>query len=379
MALNRRVMLGVAILMAFVVVAVLPPRSCSEVDQWTLTSTALCGGMRYPWSRGHRAALDQARYALSRRLLERGMADSLRALADAGRGVQSADGSVVVLHEEPLSADSARVWLALAVGERDRIAAGRPHARIVVALGSRPPRARSEQSVEARRTSNAGWQTRRFTSVSGADTTCFVVLRINDRTYSNGPLTETDDRGRYGAFLGSCGLVGRFGAPNTGALRATRYAFEDERGPFARPRSTMVSERTDGPRTVNPTYYQLVGCLKSDTGACAVLVGLDTTGTRMWFGPGLFVSRGFLSYLLDTEGADKFQQFWESPLNAERAFSGAFGRPASEAVRAWVQHDYRLPPGGDQAVGAVTLAALGWLGAALAAAIAIGMYRQAGA
>jgi len=380
MALTHRVAAGIALVMVLIAVAILPPRSCATVDNWDIAAAALCSGTYYPRARQHRQAVNRARDVLTRRLRELELADSLRALADGGHGVRSADGSVVVLSSASISADSARRWLALALGERDRIATGPPHARIIVALESSRRQAARGRSMAARQIYITDPMARRFTTVSGHDTTCVVTLRLSQANRYDRELIAADDRGTYGAFLGSCGLVGRFGAAGPTALRATRRAFFRERSAYALQRSTMVPEPSDGRQGFDPGYFPLVGCLKGETVACRSLVGLGPDALALTgYARGLDVRLDFLNYLLEVEGPEKFGRFWQSPLGGEQALVDAFGRPAAETVRAWARHDYSLPGDGQADVGAMALAALGWLGAALAAAIAVGKYRQAGA
>jgi hypothetical protein len=378
MALKRRVALGVAVLMVLLVVAILPPRSCLDVEQWGITAAALCSGSRYPVRSTHGESIDRARARLTRRLREHQLADSLRALANAGRGVRSVDGSVVVLYETPLTPDSARAWLRLALGERDRIAAGEPHARIVLALDSRPMPVTRDDAGHRRLAYYAGPRSRRFTNIAGRDTTCFVTLRLSQESRWDVEVTDSDERGAYGAFLGSCGLVGRFGAAGAAALAATGVTFVNERLTSAQRRSTVVPAPTGGRPRLDPQDYWRTGCAKGELDACASLIGLGQED-QSWMGSfrGLSIDRYFLAYLREVEGPEKFQRFWQSPLLGEQALIDAFGRPAAETARAWAHRDYSLPDDDSTDTGAMVLAAVGWLGAALAAAIAIGKYRQA--
>ena len=90
------------------------------------------------------------------------------------------------------------------------------------------------------------------------------------------------------------------------------------------------------------------------------------------------MARSFFAYLVASRDPEAFGRFWRSTSTVDRALAQAFGRPHAELIREWAQNTFYVKAGPEATSRRKTvLATIGWLSAALIAAFAIGMRRQA--
>lgn len=381
MALKRRDLLGVAGLVALVLIAALPPRTCGETQPESLLRSVWCGAdFRESRSHRHVANLRNVQGALVRRLRLHALAESLR-VAEPGRSVRNADGSVVVLYEPPLRPDSARRWLALAVGERDRIPGDRWRTRVVLALQSDPRRRRRDGPID-RTDWWLGSGAARWVSATPHDTTCFVVIRFGSG-WGGRSYFERDGRGDYGSFLGSCGLVARFGRPGPAVAKVVEASFGEGLFAFGGQTSTAVlSEREYlKPRAIDPEEdYRLAACIRGDATSCGQILGFGpvVAPPSTWNFAGPYLNRSLMLYQLHTREPELFGRFWRSTRLVGDALGDAYGAPGPVVARDWMHGNFEIRPRGDtKLAGSTSLTAAVWLLLGIAAALAIGVRRQA--
>lgn len=192
---------------------------------------------------------------------------------------------------------------------------------------------------------------------------CVMVMPFHRNAETNrvAPFTYS----RYGALTGPCHWWARYGAPGTGIANwltpggvrfahNTRASHDWDPGDRETARFGRMQHRTgltlDGKACVAGQLERCANAvLRMDT---AWSVGAFI-GNR-YFGSGIMDGEG--SMLADLEGefgAERFQEFWRSPNDVERAFQAAFGVPLGEWVRGWVRA--RAGPGSAVRLGGPTL------------------------
>ncbi len=334
----------------------------------------------YPPGMAHRAAIRDA-VAVQRRRLERArLADSLLAEARQGRAVRSADGTVTVIYEPPVTADSARVWLRAALGELQLYP--KPASRgvpVIVALLSNPRRQRGPQAYDRPGPSLSA----EVTGGRACIVTVDVILRprqLRRTTFViRGPSGEL-----LGRFLDECALEGRYGAPGTAVSRLASW------GPNWYWRTDLLTVRLfEARRTVRKEdveqwqysfwYGQVpwvtLGCLGGATDQCALLAGVGPTGStrrdEYLLGP-----RMLFASLIANGTAEQFAAFWRSPLPADQALRRAYGRDPGQLAYAALNHWYYAPAAGHGGGTRTVLAGVVWAGIAVAFAAFAGRRRR---
>ncbi|HTT67261.1 MAG TPA: hypothetical protein VMF70_04475 [Gemmatimonadales bacterium] len=367
--------------------ALLPPREPSEGGG---LAVALGLAERATPATGERYAIRALQEAIARQKDEleyNRLGDSLRAAARGPRAVHSADGSLTVLFETPVGADSARVWLHAAAGELGLYpsigAGGIP---VIVALYSNPARRRGQGN-------NYEWWTlrsREYAREQG-DPCVVEVNLLSRRDFGYRQLIARDAAGApIGRFLDECALYARFGVPG-GAVRrwlAGRPWWWWGREPLAV--RMQEAGRTIKPVTIQRAFdvtaqpwmasdpWREIGCLQGAAPLCSRLAGLSSLSSagdeRFYFYGSQYYTHGeLLAYLLKTGSPAAFAAFWRSPLPTGRALEQAYGEPAGELAREAFSHWFSASEAGGPSVGDRAVAGgLVWVAVALAIALVAG-------
>lgn len=375
--------------MALAVAVVLPSRPYPEPGEPLL-------GALYPveywwWGTRYHNTLDNTVSDLRNRHRAAVMADSLFALTNGPRAVKSADGALTVLYEQPLSADSARVWLGmlereLALAPRGT-GAGMP---VVVALKSGPPRlnprgAAGEAVARDGAAREESWVAMRFVSPRAERPACFVALRLVPLSPGDavrpGELVERDMRTGVSrtAALSWCLVYARFGAPGARVERWASRRVEVRRwwapgdnlssalevGRQGRMRDELMPDFS--PLDVSRYWADPLNssCVRGSSVLCLKSVGLVADPTlrseSYWIAN---VRRSLIAALILKDPV-RFEKFWRSEEPAVTALEKAYGRPAADVVGEWKRTSFKPPPLGPRTPALVS--SLGW------AVLAIGL------
>ncbi|MFI5208302.1 MAG: hypothetical protein ACHQX4_09815 [Gemmatimonadales bacterium] len=374
--------------MALALAVILPSRPYPEPGE---ALSALYPVEYWWWRTQYRNTLDNTLFDLRNRHRAAVMADSLFALTNGPRAVKSADGALTVLYEQPLGADSARVWLAmlereLALAPRGT-GAGVP---VVVALKSAPSK-RNPRGAEGEAVGRDGaaredpWVAMRFVSPRAERPTCFVALRLVDlkpgQNANPGELIERDSRtgAARTAVLDRCLIYARFGVPGAQVERwagrrvdvrrwwsqGDNLSWALEAGRQSRARDEMISNLS--PRELSDYWADPLNssCVRGSSVLCLKSVGLiaDPTlrGESYWMGN---VRRSLIAELILKDPA-RFERFWRSAEPPTVALEKAYGRPAGEIVGEWKRSAFSVPALGPRTP--ALLSSLGW------AVLAIGL------
>jgi hypothetical protein len=330
-----------------------------------------------------RAAID----GNERLVVDATLADSLLAAARGSRALHSADGSVAVVYETPLTADSARVWLRAASAELalypKATSGGLP---IVVGLLSNPARERSRRGDDW----SLRFGTRALFSAASSRGACVVTVTLLSRAAERvRRLVAHDASGQpLGRFLDLCAVYGSFGLPGVAVGQWSQRGHNMyllDRDPLAlrmqEARRTLslqeVSTSSEDYWFAGVIFWREVGCLRGATTLCERASGLMWEPERRYFRSYFFSGGQLLAFMLTQGTPAQFAAFWRSPMPPAEALASAYGRPAGRVALSAFSHWYSatsLP--GPRADGRVVLAGLVWAGAALAVAALVGGRRK---
>ena len=374
MALTYRISLLLAAFVAFLLVAVLPPRSCADLrleSSPPLVAQVMCPGGGYVYeSYGsvHRNAMRAAWQKARRELAGRELADSARRAIARGAVAYSADHSVAAFYRGSVSADSARTWANLVAAERNLVPGTGSHARLVVNIDARGDDALRPGVPRVD-------LPRAFASISGADTMCLVTIHLNTGNSNLEPQRSRGPNGYHSMVLGFCGLVSRLGMPSPAYEPSFRSAFRADNSSrwytywndddYYNPRARLLRGRPEA------TSYLAVACMRDDLAACDRFVDLNGTRDRDYYYGGR-ARRGFIVDLLVSDPS-RFERVWHGTGTLPDAITAAYGRPAGVLVRDYLRAQF-VVPARDTVPGMA--AGAGWLVAALALSFVIGTRRR---
>ncbi|HEY2806982.1 MAG TPA: hypothetical protein VGI92_14075 [Gemmatimonadales bacterium] len=361
MALTTRISLGIATIMALIAVWILPPRLCSDEQDESTMQGAVCGGNYRPMNHQHVNSLLSARAWLNTLLERRLLAESLRQELKTGPSVHSTDGAISVLYQAPFTAADARSWLNLAEAELARVPGTGRHPVVVVL-----EHAKASQIHPASR----------IISATASGTTCFARLYL-DRSLPTASLyVSRDTNGTFGAFLGVCALVARFGAPGAAVMPAVSAAYLG-RGTYAGLGSSVPVAMMQLKNVVpwEEQEFESQACVTNTPSACRLFIvsGARHLSDEYYYGR---ETGSFLAWLLVSQDTASFGKFWRSPGSFDAAMSSAYGRGAEGLPQGWGRSRWL---GTSSRLGGNLLVSLLWLSGAILAAVLIGTRRRVAA
>ncbi len=300
------------------------------------------------------------------------LSDSLTAASHGPRSLHSPDGTVAVVYQAPIAADTARLWLKAAMAELAHLPAALPGGTpIVIALMAQPLRS------GVREFDFSWWGARRILPTPQRRA-CIIGFNLN-RPGSSG--SGSTAQGPKWPVLGMCSLYHVFGIPGPDTRRwLNRVRWDDQRGVVASA-APQPERRREIPRPgfVQPAQWSYwysgvpwiqIACLRGERSVCE-RYAVEGAPTYWWSYSDLQGSELVL-YLLANGTPTQFASFWRSGLPVREALRQAYGQPAGElAYRAYTQW-YYAQPGGPRARPRLLLAGLVWAGAALALAVVAG-------
>ena len=383
MALKRWGWVGWPVLAALLVVLVaLPPQVPTKAHP-LLGVMWGDGGFAYQAGNGHSQFVNDVTYARQGQRVRLGRAtlsDSITMMARGPRALTSGDGSITLLFETPLTADSARVWLDAATRELALYPKGTTTGtRLVVALLSDPRRLRPGNGFEY-----SGVRT--LPDQAARTGTCVVTVNLLPRlSWGRSALGHDLDGKPVSRVLGACALYARFGAPGS---RVSRWAATELGYYWWDPLTPELQEARRSVRRyeirhdvdwTNAWYGEVrwldVGCLRGAAALCLRSAGLrwEPDSPFRYFRNSAFPRNRLIAYLLATGTPEQFAAFWHSSQPVADALASAYGEPAGRLAMAAFQHWYSAPPpdsswGGERNA----LTGLVWIGLALALAVAAG-------
>jgi len=357
---SRWILIGTGTLCALAAIAALPPRSC-DAEGRSLIGDAICQSS-YPGGAPHAALVNRTRDRLGQAILRRRLVDSL-ATTPALRRVT--DGAITVYYEPPVSADSARRWLAIAQRELAMLPGAGGGAATVVVL-----RSEASDVVASKLPAPDGqnWWYRprldRFATTAHGGT-CVVVLDL-----ARGPFRALQ-QGRP-VLLDWCALYARYGMPGRGVERWAASAFS-----FGwRDNASIAELVTSPPFTSFPPDFRVLACQSGAAAACSQYVNAlgfqrDRWATRD-------NARILLAWLVATGRGGEFGRFWTAEGTVPDAIGKGFGRPAADVLQAWMQQRFTHARARPLGAPKVLLAGALWLTIAMAAAFVAMQRRQVG-
>jgi hypothetical protein len=386
MAVSRMRWVWVPVVALLVIsAALLPPREPSEND--ALAAALGLAERTAPATREHYAirAVQEAVARQKDELEYDRFDDSLRAAARGPNAVRSADGSLTVLFESPLRADSARAWLRAAAGELGLYpSVGTGGIPVIVVLYSNPARRRSPgNSYE--------WWTLRARDPREAGNPCAVEINLlSRRDFGYRQLIAWDAaRAPIGRFLDDCALYARFGLPGRAVRRWLGGRPWWWWGREALAVRMQEAGRTIKQATVERVFdvtarawmasdpWEEVACLHGAAPPCSRLAGLSSVSVggddRFYSYGSQYLRSELLTYLLTRGSPAAFAAFWRSPLPTSRALEQAYGEPAGQLAMKAFSHWFRAPEaGGPSVADRAVMAGLAWVAVALAVALVAG-------
>jgi hypothetical protein len=360
--------------MALAAVLTLPPRPAPEEAGLFSMLTWFWRGLPVYGRTRHRWELESARGTLRQRVEQLARNDSILGLVRAGRGVRSADGAITVLYERPLSADSARRWLAALEAEATLYPRGTGRGgRAVVALYSDPSRLRARQGAVPRL-----WGRRQWYAGPPEAPVCIVEANLAAPPrgwWSRTSLMARDSAGPSARVLNVCALVVRLGPPGRSVGDWVNAAVPDQNWRGSALSGLVASARAGlEPLPWAGASFPERACLRGSAFHCEWLTGLHRmpNETRRWLGGDPLTwsyRQRFLVHLLTKRGPERFAALWSSPAPIGEALHQAYGRPAGELVADWMKASNPPAAAGPGVGSRAVLASAGWALALLAGAL----------
>ena len=393
MALKRWHQAGiVATAMALAMVIVLPPRPEAEVGEtgWVVR-TLFEGGVPTASGRHHHDDLLAGTVATLRdRRAAIRMADSVLQLARGPRTVRSADGSLTLVYQPSLTADSARVWLELFERELSLAPRGpHPGVPLVVALSASPRIGSGRGEIVPR----DSWGRLRLISWRPERPACITLIRLQEDGYDRERLIERDRKtgvARSRVF-DWCLAFARFGLPGQGLRGWTgppllrflpwsltrsdlSWALEIERG-----HNVGQALGLRGRQEEWPDYWTSAvstSCARSGGLPCLRSVGMRIDESMQYQGFFIGLSRRLLLARLMLADSARFERLWRSDERPEAALQAAFGRPADVIISEWRRSIGDVPSGGPRAPASALLSSIGWATLAIGLGLLMAERRQ---